>query len=233
MPKPRNKQGKKTLKEINAISERLYSSSNANTTRLTKKEMPGKTGKHLSKDDMNSMVERLHESDPNAKRKELGEKHNMNFDKERPENMGWQKKEKEEIDAVTSRLFVADYNNRNLGKQTVPKVTDKELSKEEFDGMVERLFISGYSNRNLVKNQQFYDLIMNKKKAEEKSLNKEEVEETLGRLSKQTREPAECNKDMLGKQTYNAKGIYGTHAMNGGNERYIPEDGSSNGTTSI
>ena len=105
MPKPRNKQGK-TLKEINAISERLYNSSNANTTRLTKKDMPGKsTGKRMSKDELNSMVERLHESDPNAKRKELGEKHNMNFDKERPENMGWQKKEKEEIDALTTRLL--------------------------------------------------------------------------------------------------------------------------------
>lgn len=215
----KNKQGK-TLKEINEISERLHNSSNANTTRLKTKEPAGKSGKHMSKDDLNTMVERLHAVDTNEKRTELSEKHYMNMEKERPNKLGWQKIEQGEVNTLTSRLFVADYSNRHVGKQAVKKVQDKEMTKEEFDGMVERLFISSYSNRNLVKNKQFYDTILNKKKAAEKTMEKEEFEESVTRLTKVVREPAECNKAQLGKQTYTSKGIYGTYAMNGGNEKY-------------
>jgi len=215
----KNKQGK-TLKEINEISERLYSSGNANTTRIKTKETSGANAKQMSKEDLNTMVERLHAVDTNAKRTELNEKHYMNMEKERPDNLGWQKIDKGEIDTVTSRLFIADYSNRNVGKQAAIKVKDKEMTKEDFDAMVDRLFISGYSNRNLVKNKQFYDTILNKKKAEEKIRGKEDFEESVARLTKVAREPAECNKALLGKQAYTAKGIYGTLALNGGNKMY-------------
>lgn len=215
----------KTWKEIREISERLHNSSNANTTR-SKTDPSGKSGKSLKKDEINTMVERLHASDPHAKRNELISKHNVEFDKTHSDKLGWQTKEQEEINTATNRLFVADYTNRNVGKETVNKVKDAELSKDEFEGMVSRLFISEYSNRNIVKNQQFYDLILNKKKAGEKTLTKEELEESLGRLTKLAREPAECNKEMFGKQAYVAKGVYGSHAMNGGNERYYEKDGS-------
>ena len=221
----RKKQTTKSWKEIKEISERLHNSSNANTTR-TKTDSSGKSGKSLKKDEINTMVERLHASDPHAKRNELISKHNVEFDKTHSDKLGWQTKEQEEINTMTNRLFVADYTNRNVGKETVNKVKDAELSKDEFEGMVSRLFISEYSNRNLVKNQQFYDIIMNKKKAEEKTLTKEEMEESLGRLTKLARDPAECNKDMLGKQAYIAKGVYGSYAMNGGNEKYYEEDGT-------
>ena len=223
---PGHKKQVKTWKEIKEISERLHNSSNANTTRI-KTNGFRKSGKSMKKNEINTMVERLHDSDPNAKRKELMEKHNAEFDKNRSDQLGWQTKEKDEINALTNRLFVADYTNRNVGKQTANKVKDAELSKDEFDGMVNRLFISEYSNRNLVKNQQFYDQILSKKRAGEKTLSKEELEETLGRLTKVIREPAECNKEMFGKQAYVAKGIYGSYAMNGGNERYYEEDGSA------
>ena len=221
----RKKQATKSWKEIKEISERLHNSSNANTTR-TKTDSSGKSGKSLKKDEINTMVERLHASDPHAKRNELISKHNVEFDKTHSDKLGWQTKEQEEINTMTNRLFVADYTNRNVGKETVNKVKDAELSKDEFEGMVSRLFISEYSNRNLVKNQQFYDLIMNKKKAEEKTLTKEEMEESIGRLTKLARDPAEFNKDMLGKQAYVAKGVYGSYAMNGGNEKYYEEDGA-------
>lgn len=224
MPKDgKKKQQVKTRKEIEAISERLYNSSNANTTR-TKTESAGKSGKHMKKDEINTMVDRLHDSDPKTKRQELIDRHNAEFDKAHSVELGWSKKDKGEIDALTTRLFVADYSNRHEGKQTTNKVKDAELSKDEFDGMVERLFISGYSNRNIVKNKAFYDQVMNKKKAEEKTLTHEEMEESLGRLTKALREPAECNKDMLGKQAYKSKGIFGTYAMNGGNKRYNNEE---------
>ena len=222
---PVRKKQTKTWKEIKEITERLHNSSNANTTR-SKTDSSGKSGKSMKKDEINNMVERLHASDPHAKRNELISKHNVEFDKTHSDKLGWQTKEQEEINAMTNRLFVADYTNRNVGKEKVNKVKDVELSKDEFEGMVSRLFISEYSNRNLLKNKQFYDVIMNKKKAGEKTLTKEEMEESLGRLAKTVREPAECNKEMFGKQAYVAKGIYGTYAMNGGNEKYYEVDGA-------
>lgn len=212
----KNKQGK-TLKEINSISERLHGSGNSNTIRLQQNNTSSNGGKQPSKEEIEAMVQRLHEKDPNAKRKELQEKHDLNTEKERPDNLGWQKASKEDVNSLTSRLFIADYTNRNVGKQNSSSVKDKEMTKEEFDAAVERLFVSDYSNKNITKNQQFYDLIMNKKKAEEKTLTKEEWDEAVARLSKMTRDPASCNKEMLGKKTYTERGIYGTYAMNGGN----------------
>lgn len=208
MPK---KQAKKTAKEIQAITERLHGSAPSNMQR--KKEDALKSGKSLSKEEVDSCVERLFQKDPDAKRKELEQKFNQNADKERPDSLGWQKVNKEDLDATTSRLFVADYTNRFAKKDAPVKTSDKEMSKDEYEAMVERLHVKNYNNKNIVKNTEFYDQILNKKKATEKVLSKEEFDEAVARLGKVTREPAGCNKELLGKKAYEEKGIYGTYAL--------------------
>lgn len=219
MPK---KQVKKTAKEIQAITDRLHGTSPANMQRSKNDDQ--KPGKQLSKDEVDSCVERLFQKDPDAKRRELETKFNQNADKERPDNLGWQKISKEDLDATTSRLFVPDYANRFSKKDTVVKSSDKEMSKEEHEAMIDRLHVKNYNNKNVVKNKEFYDHILNKKKAEEKVLTKEEFDEAVARLSKVTREPASCNKELLGKKTYEEKGIYGTYAMNDGGRTPVVEE---------
>ena len=155
-------------------------------------------------------VDRLHVKDPYRKRRNLVEENNESEKTEESKNLT-----EEEVNAVTERLFIADYVNRHLCMNEVTNTNDnqKSLTQEELEESTKRLFIEDYSNRNEALHRTFYEDLMKKKKDEEKILSSgEQVEATL-RLSKTTREPAECNKELRGRKMYEMKGIYGTYAL--------------------
>lgn len=212
MPK-KNKQGK-TAKEIRQISERLYESKRANQQRPQDATSKGIV---LEKKEIDEIVGRLYEKDPNGKRKELSEKAYAAKENDRPGGMGWQKKNKKDVEDLTERLFIPNYNNRNV-RTDAPKNSGNTVTKSEMDEIIERLFISNYSNKNIENNKSFYDQILNKKKANEKEIKKEELDEMVGRLSRMTRVPAECNTDMRGRETYKKTGIFGTYALTQGDK---------------
>ena len=144
----------RSAKEIQQITDRLYGSAPANTQRNTAAQ--NKPQKILSKEEIDSCVDRLFDKNFDSKRKELQERHHQNFDKTRSEKYGWQKVNKEELEATTSRLFVADYTKRFVDKQPPrPKIADKEMSKEEYEAAIERLHVKNYNNKNLTKNKEF------------------------------------------------------------------------------
>ena len=201
----------KSAKEIEEISQRLYAGSSAPASK--KSDDPAK-GPTVSKEALEAIIERLHEKDPHLKRNELIEKAHQNYDKDRGENFGYQGgKDKENMEALTGRLFIANYVNRNVDKGAAKAESDKKVTKDELEAITSRLFIQDYANKNIVAKQAFYDSILNKKKADEKVLKAEEQEEAITRLANKSREPAECNKELRGKKTYVEKGIYGTYAL--------------------
>ena len=103
--------------------------------------------------------------------------------------------------------------NRNEDKGGAKGVETKKVTKDELEEITSRLFIQNYANKNIVLEKTYYDGILNKKKAEEKVMKKDEQDETIVRLANKTRDPAECNKDMKGTKTYRDKGIFGTYAL--------------------
>lgn len=207
-----------TAKDIDEISERLYKG----PTNPSPKKQDEATKQVLTKEKMEELTNRLFQKDPQSKKKELAEKGEQARQKDRPENMGYQAKEKNDIEEVTKRLFIADYVNRNVpaGGKAAP---DKTVTAEERDAIVNRLYIANYSNKNIAENKAFYDTILNKKKATEKVMNRGECEETAARLYKMVRPPAESNKELRGVQTYMSKGIYGTYAMTAPQECLMAE----------
>ena len=89
----------KTSKEIDEISQRLY----GGTPSTKKPEEPSK-GRSVSKEEQEATIERLYEKDPHLKRKELMEKAQQTYDKDRGEEWGYQKiKDKDAMEALTGR----------------------------------------------------------------------------------------------------------------------------------
>ena len=198
-----------TSKEVSAISQRLYSTSqhcskhSANIEEETTK---------ASKETIDSSIERLHLKDPYAKREELVEKAHHDSKNDRGKYYDHQDKV-ECVGRVTKRLFNADYVNRNVHKEVVTVKDEKKLTRKDLDASTNRLFIKDYTKRNEVLHQRFYRDALSKKKSDEKVLKSEEQVEASKRLSTVKRDPAECNKELRGKRNFNDKGIYGTYAV--------------------
>ena len=204
-----NRQGK-SAKEIKEISERLYGSASKSTVK--KNDEPSK-GIVVTKQQLDETVNRLFEKDPYQKKTELAAKAHQARENERPDNMGFQQtKDNDGIEEITKRLFIADYVNRNI-QAHAPPAAENTITADELEAITTRLFIKNYANKNIDNNKAFYDSILNKKKAGEKVIHKDEWDDMVARLGKMTRDPAESNKELRGTQTFVNKGIYGTYAL--------------------
>ena len=203
----------RSSKEIKNISQRLYAGKSYPPK--SKQEVSAEQPKpKVSKEQLEEIVNRLYVEDPYIKRKELSDRFQQQFEVERGENFGFQKK-LGNIEILTKRLFVADYVSRHINKNNLSEKVDsgRKLSQREVEASTRRLFVGDYSNRHEVRHKKFYDDLMMKKKSGEKVLSTEEQDGSIARLSNKTRDPAECNKELRGQKTYEEKGILGTYIV--------------------